>query len=65
VLQLDDIHNARKLRKDVPDYLISNGSQGNVIIFHKDDLEHFLDIPLTRSRTPNSFFRTFFCQRRT
>ena len=42
VLRLDDIHDLRKLRKGVPDYLIGNGSGGNTLVFDARLLEEFL-----------------------
>lgn len=45
VLRLEDIHQIRKLQKDVPDYLIDAVS-GNAIIFLNDELEEFLGEPI-------------------
>lgn len=44
VLRLDDIHSARKLLKDIPDYLTSPGSRGDLLIFDKAPLEAFLEV---------------------
>jgi hypothetical protein len=41
VLRLEDIHEIRKLQKDVPDYLI-HAVSGNAIIFLREELEEFL-----------------------
>jgi hypothetical protein len=45
VLSLEDIHQIRKLQKDVPDYLIANVS-GNKLVFLRDELEDFLGEPV-------------------
>ncbi len=42
VLRLDDVHSARKLLKDIPAYLVDNGSRGDAIIFDATELEEFL-----------------------
>ena len=42
VLRLDDVISIRKLKKDIPDYLIASGSQGDVIVFNRADLNAFL-----------------------
>ena len=42
VLKLDDVHSARKLLKDIPAYLVDNGSRGDAIIFDATELENFL-----------------------
>ncbi|PDW00584.1 hypothetical protein [Candidatus Chloroploca asiatica] len=57
ILKLDDIVSARKLRKDIPDYLINPGSQGDVIIFTQADLETFLDTPLLQPGEPMSMWQ--------
>jgi len=60
ILKLDDMHAARKLRKDIPDYLISPGSQGDQIIFQRGDLEAFLDITFPRGPEKPGFFQRLF-----
>jgi hypothetical protein len=46
ILKLDDIHSSRKLLKDIPDYLTTSGSRGDIIIFNKEHLEEFLEIQI-------------------
>ncbi len=41
-LRLEDVHSSRKLLKDIPDYLVSTGSRGDVIILLREELEEFL-----------------------
>lgn len=53
VLKLNDVHALRKLRKDVPDYLVGSGSGGNAIVFDAKELEGFLEVPV--SARGNSF----------
>lgn len=65
VLKLDDVHSARKLKKDIPDYLINPGSQGDVIIFTQADLETFLEFPLMRAAEKKSLLERLFGRRRT
>lgn len=36
----------RKLRKDIPDYLLSSSRQGDRLVFKKDELEAFMEVPL-------------------
>lgn len=60
ILKLDDMHAARKLRKDIPDYLISPGSQGDQIIFQRGDLETFLDITFPGGPEKPGFFQRLF-----
>jgi hypothetical protein len=43
ILRLDDVHSARKLLKDIPDYLVESGSRGVAIIFDARELEDFLE----------------------
>jgi len=45
VLRLEDIHQIRKLAKDVPDYLIHSVS-GNALIFVRDEFEEFMEEPI-------------------
>lgn len=49
VLRLEDIHQIRKLQKDVPDYLIQAMS-GNALVFLRDELEEFLGEPVFTKR---------------
>ncbi|CAA9219753.1 MAG: hypothetical protein AVDCRST_MAG93-391, partial [uncultured Chloroflexia bacterium] len=42
VLKLDDVHSARKLLKDMPNYLVDSASRGDAIIFDAEELEGFL-----------------------
>jgi len=44
-LRLEDIHQIRKLAKDVPDYLIHSVS-GNALIFVRDEFEEFMEEPI-------------------
>jgi hypothetical protein len=57
ILKVDDIHAARKLRKDIPDYLVRPGSQGDQIIFQRGDLEAFLEITLSDESHKTGFFQ--------
>lgn len=57
VLRLTDIHQIRKLQKDVPDYLIHSVS-GNALIFLREELELFLEEPVF-SKTRRSFLDLF------
>jgi len=59
ILKLDDVHSLRKLKKDVPDYLVFSDS-GDAIIFYKDELEAFLETPLSTKRKG---FSNFFKRR--
>ena len=43
ILRLDDVHSARKLLKDIPDYLVESRSRGDAIIFDARELEDFLE----------------------
>ncbi|MBA2443193.1 MAG: hypothetical protein H0V53_12430 [Rubrobacter sp.] len=53
VFRSEDIHGTiTKLRRDIPDYLYSTGSRGNVIVFDAAELERFLGVSLSRSRGP-------------
>lgn len=36
----------RKLRKDIPDYLLSSSRQGDRLVFKKDELEAFMEVQL-------------------
>jgi hypothetical protein len=58
ILKLDDVHSARKLLKDIPNYLVDSGSRGDAIIFDAKELEEFLgsSIPL-RANPIRSFAR--------
>jgi hypothetical protein len=58
VLRLDDVHSARKLLKDIPDYLVDSGSRGDAIIFDTRELEDFLEMSVSlRSNPLRSFAR--------
>jgi hypothetical protein len=47
VFRSEDIHGTvAKLRRDVPDYLYSSGSKGNVIVFEADELQKFLGVSI-------------------
>ena len=41
------MHSARKLLKDIPDYLVDSGSRGDAIIFDAMELEDFLGSSVT------------------
>jgi hypothetical protein len=56
ILRLDDVHSARKLLKDIPDYLVDSGSRGDAIIFDAMELEDFLGSSVTPK---GSSLRTF------
>ncbi len=47
VLQLNDVRALRKLRKDVPDYVVGSGSGGDAIVFDAKELEGFLGVPMS------------------
>lgn len=65
VLRLDDVHDLRKLRKDVPDYLISSGSGGNALVFDAKLLKEFLgDFPFEKSGLSGLLARLFGGRRR-
>jgi hypothetical protein len=60
VLRLADIHDLRKLKKDVPDYLLASGSRGNALVFEARDLEEFLGrLPLERPGLSGLLARLF------
>ena len=46
VLKLDDITRARKLLKDLPDYIINSASGGDAIMFNKAELEAFCGVSM-------------------
>jgi PLD-like domain len=52
VLRLDDVHGARKLLKDIPDYLVDSGSRGDAIIFDAKELKEFLGSSVPLRNTP-------------
>ncbi len=57
VLRLNDL---RKLKKDVPDWLISSGSSGSALIFEARELKEFLGkIPHEKNGRPRFFARLF------
>lgn len=57
VLRLND---TRKLRKDVPDWLIASGSSGNALVFDAEQLKDFLgDLPLNRRGLSEFLSRAF------
>ncbi|MDP9437792.1 MAG: hypothetical protein M3P49_03460 [Actinomycetota bacterium] len=39
---MPDHHAANRLRKDVPDYLLSTGNAGNLVVFDAAELKSFL-----------------------
>ena len=60
VLRLDDVHSARKLLKDIPDYLVDSGSRGDAIIFDARELEDFLGSSISPRGNPlRAFVRLF------
>lgn len=64
VLRLDDIHDLRKLRRDVPDYLLTSGSRGNALVFEARDLEEFLGrLPFEKNGLSSLVSRLFRGQR--
>jgi hypothetical protein len=57
VLRLNDL---RKLKKDVPDWLISSGSSGNALVFDAAQLKEFLgELPSGKNGLPGFFARLF------
>ena len=42
VLRMPDHNAANRLRRDVPDYLLSSGNVGNLVVFNAGELEAFL-----------------------
>jgi hypothetical protein len=42
VLRMPDHNAANRLRRDVPDYLLSTGNVGNLVVFDAGELESFL-----------------------
>lgn len=42
VLRMPDHNAANRLRRDVPDYLLSTGNVGNLVVFNASELEAFL-----------------------
>jgi hypothetical protein len=60
ILRLDDVHSARKLLKDIPDYLVDSGSRGDAIIFDAEELEAFLGASVPLGSTPSRFFSRIF-----
>lgn len=57
VLRLNDL---RKLKKDVPDWLIASGSSGNALIFEARELKEFLgELPDERKYSARLFARLF------
>ncbi len=57
ILQLDnDSHGIRRFARDIPDYLISS-RRGDMIIFHKDYLEEFLQTSVGSSTFFTKLFR--------
>lgn len=60
ILRLDDVHGARKLLKDVPDYLVESGSRGDAIIFDVRELEAFLGPSVLVGGTCSRFLGRLF-----
>jgi hypothetical protein len=60
VLRLDDVHSARKLLKDIPDYLVDSGSRGDAIIFDARELEDFLGSSISPRGNPLRAFARLF-----
>jgi hypothetical protein len=54
ILKLDDIHSSRKLLKDIPDYLATSGSRGDIIIFNREHLEEFLEVQIGQASDASS-----------
>lgn len=55
VLRLNE---PRKLKRDVPDWLMASGSSGNALIFEATDLEEFLgELPAERNSSSGFFAR--------
>ena len=53
VFRSEDIYGTvAKLRRDVPDYLYSSGTKGNVIVFEADELQKFLGVSIHSKKGP-------------
>lgn len=63
VLHLSDVHELRKLKKDVPDYLLASGSRGTALVFDADLLEEFLETLPLKDNGPSGFFARLFGRR--
>jgi len=64
VLRLGDVHDLCKLRKDVPDYLISSGSGGNTLVLDAPPLKEFLgELPFRKNGLSGLFTRLFGSRR--
>jgi hypothetical protein len=60
VLHLSDVHELRKLKRDVPDYLLGSGSRGTALVFDASLLEEFLGtLPLKGSGSSGLLVRLF------
>lgn len=49
ILNIGDIHAARRLREAIPDYLLREGSIGTIMTFDISELSAFLDMPIQTS----------------
>lgn len=64
VLRLADMHDLRKLKKDVPDYLIGSGSRGSTLVFDAHLLREFLgNLPFERDGLPGFLARLLRARR--
>ena len=54
VFKMPDHNAANRLRRDVPDYLLSTGNVANLVIFDAGELEAFLDTKTLSSRKSGS-----------
>lgn len=63
VLHLSDVHELRKLKRDVPDYLVESGSRGTALVFDASTLEEFLEKLPLKNGGYSSFFDRLFGRR--
>jgi len=47
----DGAHYLTQAAKDIPDYLLSSSQQGDRLVFEKEELEAFLEAPLSQKAT--------------
>lgn len=64
VLHLSDVHELRKLKRDVPDYLLESGSRGTALVFDASLLEEFLGTLPLKDGALHGFFARLFGGRR-
>lgn len=64
VLHLSDVHELRKLKRDVPDYLLGSGSRGTALVFDAGLLEEFLETVPLKDNGSSSLLARLFGRRR-